>query len=233
MTDFHILAGLLSLLSGAIAMFARKGSILHRRSGDVFVLAMLGMTTSAVILATWWKPNPGNITAGLLAFYLVATSALTVRAPLRHARGVALGLCCVGLAVGSAGTTLGFAALQRPNGAIDGIPAAPLFLFGFVGLLGAALDLRQLVAGFVEGRHRIARHLWRMMFAMWLATTSAFLGQAKFIPEPLRLFPLLALPSLLVVILLFYWLLRTLRGPKRIARLRDSNRATLLADAAD
>ena len=79
-------------------------------------------------------------------------------------------------------------------------------MFGIVGLLGGLLDARLLWAGGIQGAHRLARHLWRMCFAMWIATASFFLGQARFFPEPIRKSGLLAIPVLLVAGLMFYWL---------------------------
>src|SRR5262249_40598328 len=49
------------------------------------------------------------------------------------------------------------------------------------------------------------RHLWRMSFAMFIATGSFFLGQAKLLPRPYRIMPLLAVPPLLPLALLAYW----------------------------
>jgi len=48
------------------------------------------------------------------------------------------------------------------------------------------------------------------MFAMWFATMSFFLGQAKVFPEPLRhAFGLRAIPVVLVLAVVIYWLVRT------------------------
>jgi uncharacterized membrane protein len=51
MTPLHVLAGLLALLAGAVALSARKGGELHRKSGLVFVGAMVVMTSSAFVIA--------------------------------------------------------------------------------------------------------------------------------------------------------------------------------------
>mgnify|MGYP001575451854 CR=1 FL=1 len=59
----HIIAGLLSLAAGATALYASKGSTLHRKSGLVFVFAMITMTVSALIIATMIKPNRVNVVA--------------------------------------------------------------------------------------------------------------------------------------------------------------------------
>lgn len=48
-----------------------------------------------------------------------------------------------------------------------------------------------------------------MSFAMLIATLSFFLGQAKVFPEPLRKsIGLRAIPVLLVIVFMIYWLLR-------------------------
>ncbi|MDP9179520.1 MAG: hypothetical protein M3O61_17745, partial [Gemmatimonadota bacterium] len=74
--------------------------------------------------------------------------------------------------------------------------------------LGGAGDLRMLRSGPLRGARRIARHLWRMCFALFIAALSFFIGQSKVIPEPIRILPLLALPVLAVLVTMFYWLWR-------------------------
>jgi hypothetical protein len=60
----------------------------------------------------------------------------------------------------------------------------------------------------LQGAPRIARHLWRMCLAMFIATASFFLGQARVFPESMRIFPLLAIPVALVLLLMLYWWVR-------------------------
>jgi uncharacterized membrane protein len=75
---FHICSGVLGLLAGAVAICARKGSHLHKRSGNVFVLSMLGLAGSGICLALA-KSETGNMLGGALTFYLVATAWMTAR----------------------------------------------------------------------------------------------------------------------------------------------------------
>ena len=49
-----------------------------------------------------------------------------------------------------------------------------------------------------------------MCFALFLASISLFLGQSQVFPEPLRNSGLLPIPVLLVLLLMFYWLVRVL-----------------------
>jgi len=99
-------------------------------------------------------------------------------------------------------------ALSSPKGTIDGVPYQMLLLFSVVTLLAAVGDVRSVLLDGLRGAHRIARHLWRMCFAMFVATGSFFLGQAKVFPKPIRIIPLLAVPVVLVLLTMFYWMVR-------------------------
>ena len=74
----HIVAGATAIIAGFVALFARKGADLHRRSGMVFVFAMLTMAGSGAVMAAL-QPNRGNVMGGLLTFYMVSTAILTTR----------------------------------------------------------------------------------------------------------------------------------------------------------
>ena len=103
----------------------------------------------------------------------------------------------MGLTVGIASISYGFVA--------EGQPTLLYIIFGAVALLGTLGDIRVLTRG-IQGAHRIARHLWRMCVALFLAAISLFIGQSQVFPEPLRNSGLLPIPVLLVLLLMFYWL---------------------------
>src|SRR5271155_2134956 len=75
---FHICAGILGMLSGAVAMSFRKGSPGHRAAGNTFVISMLCLAVSAVYLAIM-KSQMMNVLGGVLTFYLVTSAWLTAR----------------------------------------------------------------------------------------------------------------------------------------------------------
>ncbi|HXN94908.1 MAG TPA: hypothetical protein VN879_10405 [Candidatus Acidoferrales bacterium] len=95
------------------------------------------------------------------------------------------------------------------------------FFMGSVMLLAAAGDVRMVVRGGVFGAKRIARHLWRMCFGLFIAAGSFFLGPSN---RPLRLLStvgvgkylspalfsttLYLVLTLLPLILLIFWLVR-------------------------
>lgn len=60
----HVVAGALAIVLGAIALSVKKGGTVHRRSGMLFVYAMLVMGISASILGFRNSPADGNVMAG-------------------------------------------------------------------------------------------------------------------------------------------------------------------------
>jgi hypothetical protein len=148
-----------------------------------------------------------NIPAGALSAYLVITALTTVRPLAASARWLDPALMLVALTVGLTSLTFAFQAVAN-GGMRNGMPAFPFFLFGIVGLVAGVSDVRLLRSGALQGASRLARHLWRMCFALFVAALSFFIGQAKVIPKPIRIYPLLALPVLAVLVTMFYWLWR-------------------------
>lgn len=211
----HVVGGGLALVSGFVALYAAKGARTHRASGTLFVYAMLVMSlTGAAIAAV--QGGEGSVIAGVTTAYLVVTALTTMRTPAGWTRRTDVGLMVLALVVGSTSLALGVATVASPTGTRDGLPPFPFFMFGIVGLLGAAGDLRVLRAGTPRGTARLRRHLWRMCWALWIATSSFFLGQAKVFPAAIRKPPLLAIPVLLVLVTMLWWLWRT-RSRRRAA----------------
>jgi uncharacterized membrane protein len=225
----HIIAGGLGIVLGFVALSAAKGAPLHRQSGMLFVYATVTMALmGATMAAVWGRAPASNVPVGLLTAYLVMTALTTVRPPSAGSRWLDLGLMLVALAVGLALFTFGVEAFASPKGQLNGIPAVPFFIFGSVALLASVGDLRMMRSGGVQairGAPRLARHLWRMCTALLIAAFSFFLGQAQVIPKPIRIIPLLAIPPLVVLAAMVYWLWRVRR--------RRTFRAVVGASAAE
>jgi uncharacterized membrane protein len=205
----HIVAGLTSIVSGYVAIFALKGATLHRRSGIIFVYAMLVLSASGATIGML-KSQRLNAVQGLLTFYLVATALLTVRRRAEASRWIDIGAMIAGLSLALYEIGLGFEGLNAAKGTVDGIPFPLIFIFASVATLAVLGDLRMVMAGGIQGSRRIARHLWRMCYALFVASGSFFLGQAQVFPKPIRIFPLLAIPAFLPLILLAYWMVKVL-----------------------
>ncbi|MCD9032869.1 hypothetical protein LDO32_14150 [Luteimonas sp. Y-2-2-4F] len=216
----HIAAGAVALAAGALALFSRKGARLHRRSGMLFVAAMLLMAATGAAIAALHAQTL-SVVAGALTGYLVATALLTVRRRPDETVWLHAALALAALATGAFGIHAGIDAIAHRGGTIDGNPAQVAIAFGGVAAFAGLLDLRMLLARRLDGRHRIARHLWRMCFALFIAAASFFLGQAQVFPPPLRQPLLLAAPVVLVLLLMLYWLARVLAaGGRRPYRTR-------------
>ena len=207
----HVLAGGLALLFGFVALSAAKGARLHRKTGMLFVYAVLTMALTGTIMAAV-KSQPGNVIGGVLTLYLVTTSLLAVRPPSEALRRIELVAMLVALALGIACMTYGFQALGSPNGTKGGIPFVVFFMFAAVSLLGVIGDIRKIRTGALKGTPRLVRHLWRMCYAFWITTASFFLGPrervAKILPDALITPALLALPVVAVIVVMLYWLWR-------------------------
>lgn len=203
----HICGGTLGLLAGAVAISLRKGSRRHGIAGNVFVAAMLVMSSVGAYLALV-KSQMNNVFGGVLTFYLVATAWRTARSK----EGETSIFDWVGLlvvaSVGAVILSYGVAAATSPSGTKDGLPAGIYFFLGSVAVISTAGDIRLLVRGGISGRQRLARHLWRMCFALFVASGSVFLAREQLFPNFLRRSGALYFLSVLPLLLMVFWLIR-------------------------
>ncbi len=222
---FHVGTGLIALTAGFLAIAARKGGKWHRKSGLVFVYTMIATgITAAGIAAYEGKPT---VIGGALTAYLVFTAWTAVKPLPGVTQRVDLALMVLALALAAAEYTFAFTALGRPGNQIDGVPAGMMFFMASIVLLAAIGDGRMIRAGGIQGTRRIARHLWRMSFGLFIASGSFLLGQMKFIPEPVRIVPVIVVVALSPLVLLLYWMWRVrlkknLRGLMTAKQLKES-----------
>jgi len=207
LVGIHIGMGTAAIMSGAAALAFRKGSRPHRMAGNVFFVSMLIMVSLGTYGATL-IPERLSWLNGIMTLYMLSTSWVTIRRGEGQSGVFEVGAFLVIVAVAAAQIFFGIVAASGETGAIDGFPAAAYFIFGSVAVLAAMLDLRIIRRGGVSGIQRIARHLWRMCFALFIATASLFLGQQQVFPEALQGTITLALPVLLVLGLMVFWIIR-------------------------
>lgn len=179
----HIFGGVLGLVSGAASLLFRKGSRQHAIAGRIFVASMLTMAAGATYLAIQ-KHEPGNILGGILTFYLILTAWWTARHTNSATSKWGWALLLIPLAAGVLNWLAAIEKISSVGPPKDGVPVGMNFFLGSVMLLAAAGDVRMLVRGGLAGSKRIARHLWRMCFGLFIATGSFFLGPSN---RPLRL----------------------------------------------
>jgi len=179
---------------------------------------MLVMGTTASILGFRKSPTDGNVFAAFMTVYFVGTALTTVRpvSPWTRRFNVAALPVVIGLAL--ADVMGGIEAFNSPRGFRNGVPYQMLFFLATIMILAAIGDVRIMWSGMARGRPRLARHLWRMCFALFIAAGSFFSIRArvaKILPEPFTTAPMRALPIVLLFGAMFYWLWRV-RGRRTL-----------------
>jgi len=227
----HIAAGGLAIVLGAVALVAKKGGAIHRRAGRVFVYAMLVMGGSAMLLGLRNGFFDGNAIGGAIAAYFVGTALTTVRPASSSTRRIDVAATMFALTLALVAAVGGMKAIDTPRLSPGGVPYRTIGIMSFVLatvlILAAIGDLRVMRSGALRGGRRLARHLWRMCFALFIAAGSFFSIRArvaKVLPRPFTTGPMRALPILLLFGAMFYWLWRVRRSPESLPRLDRARR---------
>ncbi len=215
MLGVHIFGGAVAIVVGFTALFVGKGSSLHRRSGQVFVAAMVILGLSAAPL--------GNSAGGFMAVYFVVTALTTVRPVPRQ---LDIGLMLFALAFGLLIVADGTATLLDGKMAKDGVPVPMVLFLGIVMLLSSWGDYKLIRTGPLRGSPRIIRHLWRMCFSLWIAAGSFFTIRKRvetILPEPFLDLWVRMIPVIVPLLAIVYWLWRIkYRKTFKAVRLRNA-----------
>jgi uncharacterized membrane protein len=195
------------MVTGVVALASRKGERVHRAAGSVFFMAMfvayaIGAGV-APFLDTGQRPN---FVAGIMALYLLLSGARAARR--REAKAgtpEVIGLI-VALSVTAAGVIFMRMGADSPTGTVDGSPPQAFFLFAIAGAFAALGELNVLLRKQLSDTSRIARHLWRMCFSLFIASGSFFLGQQQVFPEALQGSVLLLAVALAPLPVMLFWL---------------------------
>jgi uncharacterized membrane protein len=205
----HIGGGAFGILSGAVALAARKGARVHRAAGAVFLAAMFVCYSIAFAVAPFL--DEGRITntiAAASALYLLVSGVSTARTrEIARSRWHGFGLL-IALAIVAVCLWFQYLGSKTPEGSIDGSPTQALFLFIVAGSVAAAGEAHVLMRGKLPENARIARHLWRMCFSLFIASGSFFLGQMQVMPEWLQGQPILFVLALAPLAMLLFWIIR-------------------------
>jgi hypothetical protein len=211
----HVTGGTIGLVSGTIAVFARKGGPLHRKAGTVFVVSMLIMAAFAAYLGVAVPDQLVNLVIGTFTFYLVVTAWMTVwrregavGLPEKIALGIIL-LLLAPFAVLSFQLAAGLEPFIKSAIPYKGPVLIAVYSFTAVMAIAAIADAKMVLTGGISGVPRIARHLWRMCVGLTLAAGSAFTnGLPRLLPGPMHVPPVFFLPQFVPLILLIFWMIR-------------------------
>jgi uncharacterized membrane protein len=198
----HIAAGLCALPAGTVAVAARKGGQLHARAGTLFLGSMLVLGATAAMLEPFRTPNPGSPVGGIMVCYFVLTSWVAARRRDGVTGRFEIAACATALGMSALMIWGGLSGPSTPAG------RGPVFVLGGLCLLAGLLDLNAVLRGRLTASQRIARHLWRMCFAFFVATGSFFLGQQDVLPTAVRGSPLLFALAFAPFAVMVFWLVR-------------------------
>ena len=227
----HVLCAVIALLSGYLAMVFRKGSGLHGAAGSVFWATMIGMSlTGAYAGAFIGEPVLINVVAGLIAFYLTITAWRAVRNRSgavgnldRALLALITGICLLAL-----GSGIVYAITKS---APAGVPPMAYFIFGSCALWCVITDVRMLKRGSLLGAYRLRRHLWRMGWALGIATLSLYPGRPSVFPQWLKDSNLLFIPHVLLLGSILFWTARV--STRRKAQRKQAAAAATMTGAME
>jgi uncharacterized membrane protein len=217
----HVGAGALGLVSGAVAVSARKGERLHRGAGSTFILVM-GTTAASGIYLGLAGGEPNNAIAGIVTLYLLATAWMTVRRIENETGAFEIGGFLFAALGAAAASYFALQAVRSGDAMLGGVPYV---VIATIITLAAFADLSVLLRRGLSGRQRIARHLWRMLLGFSAAVRSFFPGQLQIFPDyiqQIRPIIILFIPFFLVIGLMFFWLLYVLLS-KRFERVAPTH----------
>ena len=208
----HIAAGIVALLSGTLAVAGRKGGPLHASAGTWFFGSMLVLGVTASMLEPFRDP-PGSPVGGIMVCYFVLTSWVAARRRDGTSGKFEIVACAAALTMAALMLWGGLSGASRTP-----VGAGPVFALAGLCLVAGLGDLNAILRRKLKPAQRIARHLWRMCFAFFIATGSFFLGQQDVLPEVVRGSPILFLLAFAPFAVMAFWLVR-LRFAKSLRRL--------------
>ena len=209
----HVSLGTLAVIVGAIALGSRKGQTVHVSAGRVFVLSMgasslLGAMLGATNYETLWI----TVHAGILGATLVASGVLAVRIRVRGAKRLFIAIAGLNFLNTAALFAAGWYATTLPDARLYGFAAEDYFFLFGMAAIACVGDVRMIFGSQISHRLRLAQHILRMCIGFFIAAGSAFTGPgASVFPELVRNSGVLSLPELAIILLMLFWLWRTLR----------------------
>ena len=204
----HTPAGTIVLMTAVLAMFAKKGSALHRKAGSYFTISMMVMLISG-IAAAYLKNSIGDMMLGALVMYTVFTAWLTV-----HNKKNETGLLEVTALIWV--VSFAFTAFAISMGWREEEAPFAYLIWGGLAICFALGDIRNLYHSGLSGTERIIRHVSRIGFSLvWaaLAFTDKIVkmmgANLKNMQEE-QLLLIVAIPTMLILITILYWIIQIL-----------------------
>ena len=199
----HTPAGTVAIISALTALFAKKGTPLHRKAGTYFTISMLIMLVSGSVAAIL-KESFDEIFLGGVVIYSVFTAWLTVY----HKKGetdflekIAL-VWIVLIAIAAYFANPSWGDIRNPDTYSLWIGLAICFAIG---------DVRNLLQSGLSGSQRIIRHVLRIGFSLLWAALAFVDKIIKLQGITIEDMPYIALiPAILILLITVYWIVKIL-----------------------
>jgi len=205
----HIAAGFISLVTGLISILSLKGGKIHKKSGKIYFYSMTIVFVTAIIIASY-RFNRFLFLIAFLSYYSVFAGVRKLSLKKLHKNqkpkwydwtaGIINGIAnifFIGLGI----------YYSIKNGFFSG--AALLSVgFGIGGLLISYLNLKRFIIKPNKSYHWYLSHIGNM-FGGYIATSTAFLSTLISKYEIMNPFLGFALPSIIGVPVLIYWMNKT------------------------
>ncbi|MFT7417970.1 MAG: putative membrane protein [Glaciecola sp.] len=204
--QLHLAVGTLAVVGGFAAMLLPKGKTLHKFAGKIFFYTMLALCFSGIYL-TFARSLQLTLLLAIFSLYLLLTgwyamarkdSRVTVFDKVGFYVISTIGIATLIFSI------LGWSLNWHYPSSEPPYPGYLIFVI-FSAFL-AYWDYQLLVTKVLVGTKRLIRHLWRMHFALLIATFIFFGGNSNVLPEALRTDFILMAPIVTVLTFMFGWL---------------------------
>ncbi|GLR69346.1 hypothetical protein [Agaribacter marinus] len=216
---FHIITGSIAVIAGVIALFVKKGKKTHRQSGRWFFYSMILMAITGAILSIILS-MPITFIGSVLTIYLIVSSWTLVKNPPNTIRQYDYIYPVVGLTIAAISGYFAYQANLSPDGLYYNYPAGPYLFMAVPASIATLFDIRMLITKGLKGPSRLARHLWRMCFSLFIAIGSFMEQGLKSIDLSQYVDQwLIDLPSNIIILATVFYLVKVHLG-KWLARKR-------------
>ena len=205
----HIAAGFISLVTGLISILSFKGGKIHKKSGKIYFYSMTIVFVTAIIIASY-RFNRFLFLIAFLSYYSVFAGVRKLRLKNLHKNQKPKWYDWIaGIINGTA--NLFFIGLGIYYSIENGFFSGGALLsvgFGIGGLLISYVNLKPFIIRPNKSYHWYLSHIGNM-FGGYIATSTAFLSTLISKYEIMNPFLGFALPSIIGVPLLIYWMNKT------------------------
>ncbi|MFL0356819.1 hypothetical protein ACI5KX_10105 [Erythrobacter sp. GH1-10] len=217
----HMIVGTIWFVAALIAFYARKGSPLHIRAGQVCIVTVLIVAVTAIVMLAVEMVPPLALNA-VTSSYAVITAWLALKPATSKVRAAEYALTALEIAALAL-----FLALALPNVLNGTVPLIGPGIVVLVPLILLAGDVNFYARPSQRSKLRVRRHLARMVWAFVIVLRAPLVEfeTAGFydIPDPL----LVAGPVLLGVVMLVYFQRRySAAKPRAQKPMVESSRST-------